>query len=60
MVRGFLERRKYRTKLMEIQGSSKYFKAEEAKETLTDNVYMDSEPLVERTYRYTTGAVYEG
>ena len=60
LVRGFLERRKYRIRLMEIEGSSKYFKLEEAKETLTDNVYVDSEPLIQRKYKYTTGAVYDG
>ena len=60
IVRGFLERRKYRVKLMDIEDSSKYFKLEEAKETLTSNVYMDNEPLVSRTHNYKTGAVYEG
>ena len=34
-IRGFLMRRKYRVMQLNSQNMSKYFKAEEAKETLT-------------------------
>ena len=34
LIRGFLQRRAYRAKKLEHEGSSKYFTSEEAKETI--------------------------
>ncbi len=39
--------------------SSKYFKGDEAKETLT-GVYEPHAPLKTRTHTYKTGAIYQG
>lgn len=59
MVRGFLQRRKYKIMRMSSEVASKYFKPEEAKETLTG--YFDSNaPLKQRTHNYSTGAIYTG
>ena len=44
---------------MKNEGTSKYFKQEEAYETLT-GVYEQNAPIEERTYTYKTGAVYTG
>ena len=62
MVRGFLQRRAYRIQKLSSEGASKYFKIEEANETLGKNqkFYKDDAPLEERTHTYQTGAVYEG
>ena len=59
LVRGFLERRKYRIKRETAIGSSKYFVEEEANETLR-GIFEKDAPIEERTYIYKTGAVYEG
>ena len=38
---------------------SKYFKGDEAKETLS-GTYQDNSPLVKKAHTYKTGALYEG
>jgi hypothetical protein len=45
---------------MTCDGQSKYFKAEEAKETLKGSFKGHDEPLKNKVYQYTTGAVYNG
>ena len=59
LVRGFLERRKYRIMKMTSEVQSKYFKSDEARETL-DGAYADSAPLKRRVHTYKTGAIYTG
>ena len=59
-VRGFIERRKYRIQKIYSQNSSRYFRPEEAKETLTDQVFKPDTQLVERQHQYKTGSVYTG
>ena len=59
-VRGFLERRRYRIQKAYNENSSRYFKAEEAQETLTDQFFRPDIELEERQYHYKSGAVYSG
>ncbi len=58
-VRGYLQRKKYKIMKITSEVASKYFKAEEAKETLKGE-YNPNAPLKTRTYTYSTGAVYTG
>ena len=60
MVRGLRQRRQYRIKKIENDLNSKYFKPEEAKETLGQQIYKDNAPIETRTHHYKTGAVYKG
>ena len=39
LVRAFLQRRKYKVKCINLDKKAKYFKSEEAKETLTDEPF---------------------
>jgi hypothetical protein len=59
MVRGFLQRRKYQVQKMQAEVASKYFKAEEAAETLKGD-YKEDAPLQQRSFTYRTGATYKG
>ena len=59
MIRRFLARRKYKLVQSTNKGMSKYFKAEEARETLGGQYAGDAE-LETRTHTYSTGAVYKG
>ena len=59
LVRGFLQRRKYRILRLTCEVQSKYFKSEEAKETLNGQ-YRDNSSLEYKSYTYRTGAVYTG
>ena len=59
LVRGFLQRRKYRILKMTSEVQSKYFKSDEARETL-DGAYQDATPLKRRVHTYKTGAIYTG
>jgi len=59
LVRGFLQRRKYKIMQMSSEVASKYFKHEEAKETLTGE-YNPNAPVKQRTHTYSTGAIYTG
>lgn len=58
-IRGFLQRRNYKIMKISTEMSSKYFKGDEAKETLT-GVYEPNAPLKTRTHTYKTGAIYQG
>ena len=40
--------------------TSKYFKSSEAKETLSNNIYIENTPIVDRTHVYKSSAVYIG
>ena len=60
IVRGFLERRRYRVMKMTCDVQSKYFKQDEAKETLQGSFKGHDTPLTNRVHTYTTGAVYVG
>lgn len=59
VVRGYLQRRKYRIQKVASDMASKYFKAEEALETLTGNYKRDA-ALKSKSYTYKSGAVYTG
>ena len=59
LIRGFLQRRKYRIMKLTCEVQSKYFKSDEAKETLS-GTYQDNNPLEERMHTYRTGAIYTG
>ena len=59
LIRGFLQRKKYKILKLTDQVSSKYFKQEEAQETLY-GMYEDNGQLVTRTHTYKTMAVYSG
>ena len=59
LIRGFLERRRYRVKKLNLKIQSKYFKSDEGKETL-NGLYQTNASLEERTYTYSTGAIYTG
>ena len=59
VIRGFLERRKYRIKKSLHEGTGKYFTAEEAKETVGGAYQHDAE-VKERDYTYKNGAIYSG
>lgn len=59
-VRGFLERRKYRIQKLANESVSKYFKPEEALETLTQSKFDPKAPLKQRTHNYKSGAIYTG
>ena len=60
MVRGFLQRRRYKFDRMYSDNTSRYFKQEEAQETLTDQVFKLDGELEVREYEYKTGSVYNG
>ena len=53
-------RRKYRVLKMTCDVQSKYFKAEEARETLNGVFKGPDEPLKNKVHQYSTGAVYHG
>lgn len=59
LIRGYLQRRKYKILKLNCEVQSKYFKSDEAKETLS-GTYQDSARLVQRMYTYSTDAVYNG
>lgn len=59
LIRGFLQRRKYRILKLTCEVQSKYFKSDEAKETL-NGAYRDNARLEHKVYTYRTGAVYTG
>ena len=59
LIRGFLQRRAYRAKKMEHEGSSKYFTQEEAKETVGGE-FQHLEGVQTRDHTYTSGSVYSG
>lgn len=59
IIRGYLQRRKYRIQKVASDMASKYFKAEEALETLTGNFKRDA-ALKQKIYTYKSGAVYNG
>ena len=59
LIRGFLERRRYRVKKLNLKIQSKYFKSDEGKETL-NGLFQKNASLEDRTYTYSTGAIYTG
>jgi hypothetical protein len=60
LVRRFLQRRKYKVALLQHDTSSKYFRALEAHETITNQKFDENKPLQTRKHTYATGAVYQG
>lgn len=52
-------RRKYQVKKMQADVASKYFKGDEAAETLKGK-YDENAPLKIKTHTYKTGAIYSG
>ena len=60
LVRGFLERRKYRIKKSENKKSSNYFTEEEAKETQSNKKFDKDAPLKNKVHTYRSGAIYTG
>ena len=59
LIRGFLQRRKYRIMKLTCEVQSKYFKSDEARETLS-GTYQDNTRLINKSHTYRTGAVYTG
>ena len=59
LVRGFLMRRKYKILKMTSEVQSKYFKSDEAKETLHGDFDYNA-PLKNKVHTYKTGAIYTG
>ena len=59
LIKGFIQRRRFRIQRHNMIGQSKYFKASEASETLT-GVFDQDAPIETRDHIYTTGAVYSG
>ena len=60
LIRGWIQRRKYKVKQIDNLNSSQYFKQSEAKETLTGAMFDPNAPIETRFFEYSTGAVYEG
>jgi len=59
LIRGWLQRRKYRTAKSNYEMATKYFKSDEGKETLGGAFKADS-PIEIRSYTYKSGAIYNG
>ena len=59
MIRGWIARKKFRVYQINALSTNRYFKAEEAQETLTGKFNPDA-PTETRTHSYATDAVYEG
>ena len=59
LIKGFLQRRRYRIKCLDKEMHSKYFKSDEARETL-QGWYRDNARVEHKSYTYRTGAVYSG
>lgn len=57
LIKGFLQRRRYRIKCLDKEMHSKYFKSDEARETL-QGWYRDNARVEHKSYTYRTGAVY--
>lgn len=61
LVRGFIQRRKYRVLQLTVDGASKYFKVDEAHETVASRKKFDQNaPLKNKVHTYRTGAIYTG
>ena len=60
LVRSYIERKKYKSRMMAINSRIKYFKAEESSETVSRRMFKQNEPLKTKKYVYSTGAVYDG
>ena len=60
LIRGWVQRRKYKVQQINNLNSSQYFKKLEAKETLTSEMFDPNAPTETRIFEYSTGAVYEG
>ena len=59
-VRAYLERRRYRIQKLYSDTTSRYFKQEEAQETLTSQIFSHDTELQVREHVYQSGAVYTG
>ena len=59
LIRGFLQRRRYRIQKLGMTDWGRYFKNSEAAETLC-GFYDDGDEIETRDYTYKTGAVYSG
>ena len=60
MIRGWIQRRKYRVQQINNLNTARYFKPVEAQETLTGEKFNPNAPIETRAHNYATGAVYEG
>jgi len=60
MIRGFLQRRKYRLQQTIAQGKTKYFKEAESRESLSQQKINPRAKTIKTTFQYSTGAKYEG
>lgn len=58
LIRGFLQRKTFKAKKMEHEGSSKYFTSEEAKETVGSG--GGSKEITNKKHTYKTGSEYDG
>ena len=59
IIRGFLERRRYRVMKLTCEVQSKYFKSDEGRETLR-GPYQDDASLEQGEHIYQSGAKYTG
>lgn len=60
LIRGWIQRRKYKVQQISNLNSSQYFKQSEAKETFTGAMFDPNAATETRTFKYSTGAVYQG
>ena len=60
LVRGYLQKRKYKVQQMVVDLKTKYFKLEESRETLSPQQFNENLPTVVKKYTYKSGAVYNG
>ena len=58
-IKGWLQRRKYRIMLISSNVASKYFKTEEASESLRGK-FNGEQKLRQDVFNYSTGAQYQG
>ena len=59
-IRGWINRRKFKVQQISNINTNKYFKPDEAQETLTGEMFDPSAEIEKRTYTYKSGAVFDG
>ena len=60
MIKGWIQRRRYRIHQINNEDTHRYFKQVEAYETLTRDKFDPNAPVESRSFTYSTGAVYTG
>ena len=59
-IKGWINRRKFKVQQLNNINTNKYFKPDEANETLTGEMFNPSADIETRSHTYKTGSVYEG